>query len=79
MTSADAASSSAHSVHLDSIQKLSPFYRLNADVDMDPELWATDAKMLQKMIREKYLVNQHGHFQILRLHRFYLSSSYRFR
>jgi hypothetical protein len=59
------------------ISQLSPFYRLNADFEMDPTQWATDAATLQRLSAEKQLINTHGHYQILRLHRFYLNMAYR--
>jgi len=59
------------------IEQLSPFYRLNAAFDMDLTQWASDAATLQRLSVEKLLINTHGHFQILRLHRFYLNMAYR--
>ena len=67
---------SAQESFINVIETLSPFYRLNADFDMDPGQWATDAIMLQRLSIEKHLVNTHGHYQILRLHRFYLNMAY---
>lgn len=58
------------------IEDLSPFYRLNADFAMDLESYASDARQLARMAAEKRVINMNGHLRILRCHRFYLPEAY---